>query len=103
MNGKRLRDTRLLRGHTQDSLAEMIGSNARQIWRWESEETTPDADKVALLARMLEVSSDYLLGLTDDPRVDDHLTEDERSVLAAMRRGDGMEAIRLIAGVKARG
>jgi transcriptional regulator with XRE-family HTH domain len=104
MNGRRLREVRLLRGHTQESLGELIGNNARQIWRWESGETTPDADKVILLARALEVSADYLLGLSNDPSAHmSDLSMDEREVLSAMRRGDGMEAIRVIAGAKAKG
>ncbi len=104
MNGQRLKELRQKHNHTQGSLADLMNTNARQIWRWESGENTPDSDSLAMLAKVLEVSADYLLGLTDEPSRSAGLSDDEIQVIRAMRRGDGMEAIRVIAaGAKVRG
>jgi hypothetical protein len=53
------------------------------------------------IALALNVSSDYLLGLVDDPTpptLSGTLNAKERAVLAAMRRDERLEAIRVIVG-----
>lgn len=100
MNGNRLKEARQKAHHTQESLGEILGTNPRQIWRWETGETVPNGDDVARIATALSVSTDYLLGLSDDAATnisDDNLNEQERSVLSALRRGEKLEAIRIIA------
>lgn len=99
MRGDRLRQVRVLRGHSQESLAELMGIGNRQIWRYENEETEPDGDVIAKLAQVLGVSSDYLLGLSDDERPGlstSDLKPQERVAIAAWRRGDKFEAIKAI-------
>lgn len=87
-------------GHNATSLAEMIGRNERTIRRILAEDGNTSDDTVFLIAQALGVSSDYLLGLSDDPtpqmRVD-NLTDSERKILAALRRGEPMEAVKIIA------
>lgn len=101
MNGNRLRDLRILRGHTQESLAEILDTDSRQIWRWENGKTKPSVDVVAKIARALETSSDYLLELTDDPSLpESKLSRDEQQVLNALRLGDKLTAIELIVAQK---
>jgi transcriptional regulator with XRE-family HTH domain len=98
MDGNRLREIRLQAGHTQESLAELLGVGIRQIWRYEKNETEPSGDMVARLARALNTSADYLLGLIDDPapsHIED-LSPKERAAVAAWRRGDVREAIKAI-------
>lgn len=77
-----------------------MGLDRSQIWRWESGKVVPSADAIAKLAECLGVTTDYLLGLSDNPipnmRVD-NLSDVEREVLAALRRGDKLAAIDLIA------
>jgi len=97
MDGHRLKELRLKRGHTLESLSEMIDINGQQIWRWEANRNEPSAEMVAALARALDTSSDYLLGLTDDPAPrDSGLKPSEQRVVSAMRRGDLVEAMRAI-------
>jgi len=53
------------------------------------------------LAQVLNTSTDYLLGKTDDPTPDyrsEDLNPDERRVIAALRRGDRLAAIQIISG-----
>lgn len=96
----RLQQVMTNRGHNAASLAEVIGRAERTIRRILAEDGNTSDDTVYLIAQALGVSSDYLLGLSDDPtpqmRVD-NLSEVERSVLNAMRRGDDKEAIKIIA------
>lgn len=99
MNGDRLRRLREKAGYSQQELAKQVGIGSRQIWRYENNETTPDGDTIALIARVLNVSADFLLGLTSDPTPrfhDEDLSEKERAVIAAWRRGEYREAIKVI-------
>lgn len=65
----RLRELRELRGLSHERLAKKDGVPGRQsLINIERHGQIPMADKVAALARALQVSSDYLLGLTDDPQ-----------------------------------
>lgn len=59
------------------------------------------ASVAAQFARGLECSSDYLLGLTDDPtpaHAPPVLTPEEEAIFFALRSGDKLRAIRLISG-----
>lgn len=98
MDGLRLKNARERAGHTQDSLAEFIEIHRRMITRYENGESSPSAEVLARLADALNVSTDYLVGLTDDPtpRTGGGLKPSEQRVLAAMRRGDVVGAIRAI-------
>jgi transcriptional regulator with XRE-family HTH domain len=86
---------------SQDELAEIVGVQPLQIGRWERAENKPNADQIVKLAEALSVSSDYLLGLSDDPSSNikyDRLTPEERLVLSSLRRGERMKAINIISG-----
>jgi transcriptional regulator with XRE-family HTH domain len=96
----RLKQLRVKHGYSQEALAEMLNLGSRQIWRYENGQTSPDGQIVAKIAQVFDVSTDYLLGLTDDPtpyhRTSVKLSEKERAVVAAMRRGEPLEAVRVI-------
>lgn len=96
MNSDRLRQLRQDRGISQEELAEMIGISHRQVWRYEKGETKPFGDTVAEIAAVLNTSTDYLLGLSDDPlpQSNNDLSSQEQDVIAAWRRGDLVAAIR---------
>ena len=62
---ERIGDLRTSKGLQQKELAAMIGVSASQLSRIENGETTNiNADTIAKLARALNVSTDYILGLT---------------------------------------
>lgn len=102
MYGERLRKVREESGHSQESLAEMVGIGNRQIWRYENGKTEPDGEVLAKIAQALNVSADYLLGLSDDPTpanlLSGQLNAKERAVIAALRRDSPLEAIKVIVG-----
>lgn len=96
--GGRLKTARERRGLTQDELAERAQTTQLSISRYENSKSTPAPDILAALALALEVSADWLLGLTDSP--DGHLqaaelTPDEWQALAAFRRANLEELVRV--------
>lgn len=52
---------------TQAELALRISAGQNQIYRYERGDAEPSAEVLAKLAAELLVTSDWLLGLTDDP------------------------------------
>lgn len=61
--GKRLAKLRKAAGYTQQQLADEIGATRRMIAYYESESQHPPANRLADLARALNVSADALLGI----------------------------------------
>lgn len=100
MFAQRLRAAREYRKHSQASLAEILNVAPQQIYRLETGKHVPTSDTVTTLAKVLGISTDYLLGLSDDMfgRQDIELDATERRVLDALRRGDKLDAIKAIAG-----
>lgn len=99
MRSDRLKKARQAKEYTQEQLAELANVELHQVWRHENGKTTPDGNIVARYAQALDVSADYLLGISDDPKPNiqvSDLTRSERAVIAAWRRGDIVEAARTI-------
>jgi len=98
--GDRFKALRESKGYTYQHLAELLGLSTMQIWRYEAGKSDATGDVLSRMARVFDVSVDYLLGLTDVPNPpglsETVLTEKERDVLAAMRQGQSLEAIKLI-------
>lgn len=55
------------KGYTQKYVAMTIGVKPPQISKWEAGTQSPSRENVIKLAELFNVSSDYLLGITDDP------------------------------------
>src|SRR5712691_8905956 len=66
MQAARLRQRRNDLNLTQRQLARLIGTTQRQVVRYESGENDPSLDALSALASALNVSADWILGLTDD-------------------------------------
>jgi transcriptional regulator with XRE-family HTH domain len=95
----RLRALRLQKNFTSEYLAEQLSLSTRQIARYEAGEADPASSVVTKMADIFDVSTDYLLGRTNDPTPQskrDNLTSKEHFVLAALRRNDPLTAIRAI-------
>ena len=61
--GARIKEYRLLRGMTQQEIADALGeSSGRVIYHWEKGSGRPDCDKLAKLCDLLGVSADELIG-----------------------------------------
>lgn len=100
MNGNRLRTIRNLRGLTQQELAERAGVNQQAIARYEKNITEATDGALTSIARALNITSDYLLGLSDLPtpvsNVFNDISDRELSIIGHLRAGRTLEAIRTI-------
>lgn len=65
--GQRICDLRKNRGETQEALGAILGVKKNQVSEIERGNRTTTAERIALICAHYRVSSDYLLGLTDDP------------------------------------
>lgn len=93
MRHDRLKFLRESSGHTQESFAQAMGRDIKQIWRWETGKAAPSADAIIDLAKELGVSADYLLGLIDEPTmvVSAELNEMEHEIIALFRSLDAKD------------
>jgi transcriptional regulator with XRE-family HTH domain len=95
MLGDRIKAARELRGMGQEELAHLIGKHQKQIWEYEANRVQPSAAVVAAIAKELETTTDYLLGLTDNPvRVPhnvDELSPAEQELLQEYRSKDAQK------------
>lgn len=66
--GERIKQMRVSREWTQEELANRIGTTKHVISNWERGKANPDPEQIIALANTLEVSADYLLGLTNYPQ-----------------------------------
>lgn len=57
----RIQTLRKARGISQEELADKVGVSRQAVSKWESEQTTPDLEKVILLSEYFETTTDYLL------------------------------------------
>ena len=94
-----MRSLRLRNNYSHQRLADALGLNIRQIARYESGEVDASGAVIAHMADVFNVSTDYLLGQSDDPipcAEAGELTPKERTILSAIRRGEHLEAIKAI-------
>ncbi len=65
--GDRLKESRDFAGLTQEKAAEAVGVSRSSMNMYERGERDPDTNTLSALAHLYGVSTDYLLGRTDDP------------------------------------
>ena len=61
----RLQEIREKRGFSRKEIADILEITPRAYQYYEEGKREPDYDKLILLSRHLNISADYLLGLTD--------------------------------------
>lgn len=57
----RIQNLRKNKGISQEQLADKIGVSRQSVSKWESEQSTPDIEKVILMSDFFEVTTDYIL------------------------------------------
>jgi transcriptional regulator with XRE-family HTH domain len=100
LQGDRLRKLRHTRQFTQEELAERLNLGIRQIHRYENGLSDPAGDIVARIARELGVTTDYLLGLVEEPTQYSRavgLSSVEQRLVEAFRRQDLATVLQLVA------
>lgn len=96
--GNRIRKYRELRGMSQKELAERIGVSNSRVSNWEQGINRPDADILAQLCRVLNVSPSELL---DVHLSTDTLNEQERKVIQAYREKPELQnAVDILLGIE---
>lgn len=80
--GLRIQELRKKKGWTQSDLAKRLGISKQAIYRYESNIRTPTLPIVINLAKKLDVSLDYLMGLDNAETIKIRgLDEKQRQVL----------------------
>lgn len=57
----RIQYLRKQNGLSQEELADKIGVSRQAVSKWESEQSTPDLDKIIVMSNLFEVTTDYIL------------------------------------------
>lgn len=70
----RIQSLRKQRGMSQEELADAVGVSRQAVSKWESEQATPDLDKVVIMSDIFEVTTDYLLKGIEPVSTPDHKT-----------------------------
>lgn len=79
--GEKLKELRLERKMTQEQLASRLGLVKGSISAYEQGTKYPSLEVLANLCRTLNVSADYLLGLSDDTKIRNSVLTDEQQKL----------------------
>jgi len=98
MRGDRLKELRESMHITHEDLASRLGISEIQIYRYEKGTAEPRADVVVKIAEFFNVTTDYLLNMSEEQGrfLKSDLKPRERAVLEAWRRGARIEAIKVI-------
>lgn len=67
MIGERLQELRKDKKMSQEALAEILGVSHYTVSSYECNRSNPDDNAKIKIAKLFNVSIDYLLGLTDEP------------------------------------
>lgn len=74
--GKRLKYLRNKTNRSQEYIAKLIGISRARYSHYENNHVEPDMELIRKLADYFEVTSDYLLGMSDYPYTDENNQED---------------------------
>lgn len=65
--GRRIREMREKQGLLQEQLARMLGMQRTNVANYEAGRSSPFPETLAKIAKILNTTTDYLVGNTDDP------------------------------------
>lgn len=92
----RILGLRKAKGISQEELADKIGVSRQAVSKWESEQSTPDIDKIIIMSDYFEVTTDYLLkGI--DPKPDEIRKKPDAGVFSIV--GTALNFIGLIVAI----
>lgn len=83
MIGKKIKELREIKQITQEELAKYLGVAPQTVYKYEKEINEPDLKTTSKIAEYFNVTTDYLLGRTDNP---DMLSEPIQ-IAASMKDG----------------
>lgn len=84
----RFRECREKTSYSQKQVALILGVKPPQVSKWESGTGGPSRENCVKLAKLYNVSADYLLGITDDPSpvAEQELIDAEATIRERLRR-----------------
>lgn len=88
--GEKLKEARKKTGLTQEELAELIGISRAAVAKWETDNGLPDIENLKAVAKLLDVSIDYLLD--DGGSIDLSVT---KKAIDLEKYGDGKKLSRI--------
>ena len=94
----RIKDRRKQLGLSQVDLARLVNISQTQISKYELGQNLPTADILVALSRVLRISIDWLVGVSDEigELPHDDLSEAERQLLALYRSKSGEQQQKLL-------
>lgn len=93
--GSTIKKLRREREMTQEQLAECLGITANAVSQWECDRTAPDISQLPMLARILQVTTDRLLGV-DFSRDEEEIERIGRESFDFYRVGQREKAIEIV-------
>lgn len=82
--GERIKSRRFYLGYSQQEVADLAEISQIQVSRYEANENMPTSEALIGLARALEVSADWILGINERMGIDG-LSELEKQALTLFR------------------
>jgi HTH-type transcriptional regulator, cell division transcriptional repressor len=103
IQGSRIRQRRKQLNMTQEDLAAAVQAQQKQISMWERGESEPSTEMVYNLAKSLNVSADWLFGISDEMVSigESSLTSAEKAALELLRSQPPDQQERIVNAIKA--
>ena len=90
---ERLKKLRNTKDKTQQDIANMLGVSRATVAGYETKDMQPDYEKLQKLADYFKVSTDYLLGQTNDPRPIDQVNEENKARISKALKDEDPELV----------
>lgn len=94
--GERIRKRREAISMSRFDLAYTIRTSINQIYRYENDVNEPGASVLFKIAKALDVSTDYLLGMIETPIVREHEEAVVRKLLDSYMAGELEDVIKIV-------
>jgi transcriptional regulator with XRE-family HTH domain len=79
--GNRLKQLQLERRILKKDIANALGISTVGYYRYETGQHTPPTEMIVNISRFFNVSTDFLLGLSNDPTIHDPVIDEESAAL----------------------
>ena len=88
---ERILTLRKSKGMSQEQLAEAVGVSRQAVSKWESEQASPDPEKIITLSEVFGVTTDYLLKGVEPEKEEEKKPEEKKTEDAHMTVGDVLD------------
>lgn len=85
--GQRIAQKRKELGLSQEGLGEQLGVSRQAIYKWESDASLPEIEKLIALSRLFSVTVGWLLGVEEEPRPAEELTPRQLAMVREITEG----------------